>query len=314
MQVGELRGTRSTRKCPQLFGVEIEVENVLSYDWLLGNEWWSVKGDGSLRDNGREFVSNPLHYRDARAALRQYYQEASRLQYQPSVRTGIHIHMDMRWRTMEQVAAICALYSALEPALFDLCGPEREEGIYCVPWYRSTDDVRMLREMRDCTSPDQARALAEATCKYSALYLEPLMRFGTIEFRAAPTYHTEAEMLRWLHAVRRVVRVGSMLGTVERVVELCDTRMERMLRLVMGSATPAMLKAIEQCDSLGVATLLIRIRQSDPWRMSGETALPSTRGYRDFVQRDAYPTRRMAPPPIYQDYEPDPEDYDDEEI
>lgn len=308
MQIIRLLGEDEMTPVPQLYGVEIEVENVHQVRWIDGTRWRTVP-DGSLRNNGMEFVSDPLTRADMLRELATYYRNAALLGYQPHVRTGIHVHADMRWRTLEQVAAICTLYSALEPAMFELCGPQREEGIYCVPWYRSTDDVRLLREARDETRAARVERQMTSTCKYSALYLEPLRRFGTIEFRAAPTYQTFPEMARWLTTIHRLIRAGHALGTPEKVLDKCNTDVTRLLHIVFGGQVPAKAEFLmEQCDSLGVAALLTRIKRRLVWSMDDEDALDTTREYHTKVgRRNRFAELRIEPAHLLRD---DDDDYD----
>lgn len=272
-------------RIPQLYGVEIEVEHCLDPPVWCGETQWSWVEDGSLRNNGMEFITPPVIIEELGDMVQEYYRHHDREGYQASLRTGIHVHADMRWRTVEQVTAICTLYSILEPALFELCGPEREECIYCVPWYRAPDEVEVLNQVRMYADERDdwrtAHSHLGGACKYSALYLEPLRRLGTIEFRAAPTFDRAADLMRWVHTLRRLVALGHYLGTPERVVDYYEGHPYRVLSTVLGDETDVMDAAtlIELEDSAGVAAGLVRTKQKFEWKHIIEEPLERTGVY-----------------------------------
>lgn len=247
----------------QLYGVEIEVEGCRNYDWALDGGQWRPVADGSLRGNGMEFITPPVEYARLKTMLMAYYQAHYDNGYIANARTGIHVHMDMRHRTLEQVGAICAVYSIVEPILFDICGADREEGIYCVPWYRATEDAKLLRKAMDEEDRHMSVDALMHTCKYAALYLEPLTRLGTIEFRAAPTFVTYEEMMIWVDAIRRLVTFGDYRGTPESVL---DYDLERMIEFIFpGLDVPYAVGRIEEHDCLGVASYLVRTKPKLDW-------------------------------------------------
>lgn len=268
MQVAELLGMRGGLvHAPQRYGIEIEVERCEDYPFWCERTRWVNVSDGSLRNHGMEFITPPVTYDEAESMIHEYYQYHHMNGYEASIRTGIHVHADMTWRTLTQVSAICTLYALLEPMFFDLCGPEREECIYCVPWYRAPDDAVMLGEMRQENGINHIRRRLESMCKYGALYLEPLRRLGTIEFRAAPTFEDADDMVLWLRTVRRCVALGHYYGTPERVLEAADHNLQRLVNYVFPdrySADEAE-ALLEGADSRAVADMIAVVRTT-PFR------------------------------------------------
>ncbi len=266
MNVNKIMGNPPLSKVPQLFGVEIEVERGHDSYWVDDSEWMRVE-DGSLRDDGMEFITPPVEMDTLSSMVDEYYRQHDDRGYRATIRTGIHVHADMRWRSLEQVSAICTVYALLEPLLFEMCGPDREENIYCVPWYRAPDEADLLRELLDQDEWREVHHRLEGACKYSALYLEPLRRLGTIEFRQAPTFENAAEMKAWAKVVDKLTKLGTYLGTPERVVEYWRKYPVAVLRFVMGNSVDVdrSMLLIEECDSEGVATRLVRTRQKFSW-------------------------------------------------
>jgi hypothetical protein len=194
------------------FGIEIEVENVRIPDNLSDTNWQTA-ADGSLRNAGVEFLSNgPWLKGTVEREVPKFYQWMDRYEYTTGMRTSTHVHASVLGKTNVQVAAICTLYVLMEPLLYRYCGPLREENIYCVPWYRGTDELEYVQHLMQ----GHWRHINES-CKYSGLYLEPICRFGTLEFRQAPVFPTAELLLTWVDVIERIVESG--FDTPEHVLD-----------------------------------------------------------------------------------------------
>jgi hypothetical protein len=161
-----------------------------------------------LRNGGIEFLSRPLARTAVNRAIRSLWPYFGTGRIRPSVRTGVHIHASCLGLTLAQVKRILEVYALVEPVLFKYVGAEREENIYCVPWYRAPLEARAARDFINRVE-ETALAVASNTedpCKYSALYVYPLCNFGTIEFRHAPTWTDADTMFRWWQMVQSVWR------------------------------------------------------------------------------------------------------------
>lgn len=193
------------------FGIEIEVENASSPRGLHDTLWTTV-ADGSLRDSGVEFLSSrPFTRAEVEQQVPLFYRWMNEHQYTTGVRTSTHVHVNVLAFTTQQVAAACTVHALVEPILFRYCGPLREENIYCVPWYRAPDEMEHVRAM-------QSRiARVGNACKYASLFIEPVCRFGTLEFRHAPVFHSGEELLTWVDMCERIVYSG--FDTPEEVME-----------------------------------------------------------------------------------------------
>ena len=183
------------------FGLEVEVENCTHIPNIDCSPWDAIS-DGSLRHSGLEFLSaRPFTREVLHEAVTQLYGWESACRWTTGVRTSTHVHVNAMGHTLHQVAAVCALYALVEPLLFRFCGPLREENIYCVPWYRTPSEVEVVRDIMEYDSLD---AVSNA-CKYSGLYLQPLVRFGTFEFRQAPVFDTPTDLLDWVEMCECIV-------------------------------------------------------------------------------------------------------------
>lgn len=201
----------------ELYGVEIEVEAVrtLPEDWEQSR--WNIVADGSLRNRGQEFISQPSTYEQLEEMIPQFYRWNSMFGYESNIRTSTHVHVNvLDFDTVELAAALTA-YAIVEPLLFRVCGEEREQNIYCVPWYRGIQETRCVRRLESGSGSFGSRA-----CKYSALYMEPIERFGTVEFRHAPVFPDADTFMFWLGLCKSVIHNGKLFETGEEVMSAFD--------------------------------------------------------------------------------------------
>lgn len=202
----------------QMIGVEIEVEGIAmahGFD-LLNDISWTTTHDGSLREGGVEIISPPMSISDSVIHITQVYDWIRLNSGYPSVRTGIHVHFDMTEQTVEAMLAVCTLYALLEPVIYDALPQDREENIYCVPWYRAPDQAEILGYAY-AEGKRYSRNISE-TCKYTGLNLGSLRQHGTLEFRMAPTFGTPQELVTWIELLNSVVSMGLSLNTPEGVM------------------------------------------------------------------------------------------------
>jgi hypothetical protein len=203
----------------RLVGIEIEVENApglalqdpqstVKHVIPMAASWMQVQ-DLSLRNNGAEFVSIPLPVSRVADAVKELfeYQAWCTHNWTGTIRTGIHVHVNVRDFRAEHLQNLHVAYTLLEPALFAYVGAEREECIYCVPWYRAPGDAKRLAVSITDTKSLIKRlwTVSNHLAKYSALYLAPITRIGTVEFRHAPTWLDKEKIVRWAHVCESIV-------------------------------------------------------------------------------------------------------------
>ena len=105
-------------------GVEVELENVVR-NREAERGIWTVHEDGSLRNEGLEFVfAAPLKGEDALTELERLPSLLVTAQATP--RTSVHIHTDMSWSTTEHAQAVVALVYLIENALFEYSNVDRK--------------------------------------------------------------------------------------------------------------------------------------------------------------------------------------------
>jgi len=173
-------------------GIEVEVENIQFYNQT--SPYWRMIEDGSLRNNGREFITPPIRARRVEHALNDLFEQDLNKSIDFSERTSIHIHMNIRTLTIKQLEALILTYLVFEKVLFNFSGPERYTNIFCVPLVE-TDVGEDLLELIQNKNP------AVAWQKYTALNLLPIMQKGTIEFRHLGGTKDIKKIITWINMI-----------------------------------------------------------------------------------------------------------------
>jgi hypothetical protein len=206
-------------------GLEYEVENSLKYRHDRENQplaarnlqtYFTSHNDGSLRDNGVEFVFHGPYYGtkilDATAAM----EEAFRVfEFKGSYRTSMHVHMDMQDMNFPgDVEKLGGIYCVVEPFLYRFVGSNRDQCNYSLPWYVHSTPYEAyfqtinkydLTDSRHTGSYGVAHGLrAQKGNKYSGLNFFSLGDFGTVEFRHAPVTMQRDKILTWINILMRI--------------------------------------------------------------------------------------------------------------
>jgi len=181
-----------------MVGIEIEVENIRNgVSGLCA--YWDAKADGSLRNNGIELVSIPLQIKQVQLALEHVY-ECMHKNNDPdfSNRTSIHVHVNCRDLTQDQIFNFVLLYALFEKHFYQVAGAKRMNSIFCVPLFR-TNQMTTINEVIYGMSPNWH--------KYCGINLLPLFQnsvtqgYGTIEFRHLYGTKDQMEILHWINDI-----------------------------------------------------------------------------------------------------------------
>jgi len=196
-------------------GIENEVEGV-NRNRLERLPYWSIVEDGSLR-NGAEFVlSEPLMGQDIIDALNGLEQYCSGIRVKQSVRTSIHIHIDVRDLSVQQLLNMVGLYLVMEKAIYRYHKKDydREGNIYCLPFYKANKHIYALGGLSKILSLREGdddryveadiRNSLQPLNKYYGLNLASLFRFGSLEFRHMEGTTSASEILEWINILMSI--------------------------------------------------------------------------------------------------------------
>jgi hypothetical protein len=188
-------------KCP--LGLEFEFERVIAglpttEAWP---QYWERKRDDSLHDRGMEFVfRRPFFGTDVITAVTGLCNFAKTAGYVSSIRTGLHVHVDVRDLEMNQLVNMLVLYALFEPTLYKFVGNDRDENVFCLPWYKSHGAILKISQIAS-TKSEKLKGVAGQLRneKYAGLNLDPLARFGSVEFRQALTTTDVDWVYNWIN-------------------------------------------------------------------------------------------------------------------
>lgn len=184
-------------RCPSLlYGIELEIEGV--HDPLnIKTHGFAMKDDGSLRNNGKEFVSSPMSYSHLHYSLKNFFESNKFTADNYSERCSIHVHTNCHNLTTSQIASICLIYQVYEDLLFAWVGANRSENIFCVPWNQTNLSWRLF----DSDDPAHAIKRMKNWQKYTALNLLPLYTQSTIEWRHMEGHAEVERIFTWLQLI-----------------------------------------------------------------------------------------------------------------
>lgn len=180
-----------------IMGIELELENIRDWSrWEFGI--FTRKEDGSLRNNGSEFVSYPTSAETLKHWVEQFYKRNKVSEANISERCSVHVHLNCQDLTFEQVTSLCMVYQVFERLLFAFVGGERDKSIFCVPWHQTNITSREV--FKKPVKPSNFKQWY----KYTALNLLPIFQYGTVEFRHMAGQPTVDPILSWIDIIRNM--------------------------------------------------------------------------------------------------------------
>ena len=210
----------------QRVGLELEYEDCrISRLTQKDVPLWMFATDHSLRNSGIEFVSKPLPRKSIRTQIDRMLEVAKLAECNPNKRCGYHVHVNCTHLTWNELYCFVVYYTLLEPLLFKHFAPGREVSHFCVPTWTNIaltenlyHDGQVLRTgipipwkstaENGCTLTDMMKAVTASkygptrlemlsTPKYGAMNFNSLNRFGTLEFRQAPSSLDPEFLEKW---------------------------------------------------------------------------------------------------------------------
>ena len=225
-----------------LVGVEVELENI--HDIEVGghpigfSKRWVAVHDGSLRNGGVEFVlREPLGGKDLVESLMELERGLRDSGRKPlmSERTSVHIHLDIRSLTVQELRNLIILYTIFEKVLFKYAGKTREHNIFCA----SFADAQALLPMIN-TSLMQGKTIQRHRFggfqKYASCNLLAILDHGSLEFRHHSGEFRAAKLLRWINILMSMHKYAQMKRIIPKNLgnEISLIGLEKFTRMVFG--------------------------------------------------------------------------------
>jgi Putative amidoligase enzyme len=176
-----------------LYGVELEIEGVPHWADLVV-PGMDCKADGSLRNNGREFITAPMTYSNLAYCLELFFTKAKLTGDNYSERCSIHVHTNVQDMTWDQIQTLTLIYQVVERVLFRWIGAGREENIFCVPLHQTAITYNTIGSTPDS---DVFRGWE----KYTAFNFLPMFTQGTVEWRHMHGHCDVDKILQWCQII-----------------------------------------------------------------------------------------------------------------
>lgn len=228
----------------RIIGIELEIEGGIANTL----QWWPtdvmmLTEDGSLRNGGREFITVPMETQYAEKLLAKFFKKnAIKQETHYSDRTSVHIHVNAQNLTIDQVRAVALVYQTVERLLFTYVGEERENNIYCVPWYQAGFTTYAMDKLLN-----NHGQVTRNWVKYTALNFQPLREKGTMEFRHLRGTCNVEEIVIWINLITAIVKYGESHGydAVSKLIMAMNTvsNYEAFVRDVFGEYYYVLTKA-----------------------------------------------------------------------
>lgn len=201
----------SNDKSPYI-GVEIELENVDNPNLFENQDLstckkmlWVQKADGSLRNNGQEFITafgTTVNLLPLSLTVLDHYLIQNKPAAIANARTGLHVHYNVQGLSLYELMNVLFLYSTIEPAFFFYSG-NRFDNIFCVPWcenkYTIGDIILGSAFSSKYNRADQFRWRNYS--KYCGLNVSTVATFGTLEFRMHKGSKNTEEIMNWVKTI-----------------------------------------------------------------------------------------------------------------
>lgn len=195
-------------------GIEIEMETEAPmFDAGLTTKSWRTEIDNSLKNNGTEFVlKSPVPFHEVGTLMETFRKDlkAAGIKILPTIRAGVHIHINMQEHTINDVIRFMACYYAMETALTRFCGDGREGNLFCL---RARDAEYSILKLEDAIVKKDFLHMKDQNLRYAACNIQSLFQYGSVEFRAFGTNPTLKGIEEWVGMLRLVKEYS--LGVVD---------------------------------------------------------------------------------------------------
>lgn len=181
--------------------VEMELKKPLS-DYFVAPPNWRLESDNSLRGNGYELV---LHKPVAREEVPHsldslynciYLEDNNKIL--PSIRAGVHIHVNVQQMTIGEVLNMMMCYYLLETAFLRTAGENREGNLFCL---RNEDALGVIFSLENAIRKKDFYTVQSDQYRYASLNFQSLFTYGSLEFRSLATEPNLENILPWIELI-----------------------------------------------------------------------------------------------------------------
>lgn len=194
---------------------EIEVAGIKGVGrpiYQIAKKWEAaVVYDGSLPERGFEICTAPAGGDLYVNQVREYCDEIRKQAGFINAQCGLHVHVDARDLDYYHIRRLVRIYASIEPALFGMVPPERQESRFCYPcgqrYLASIEEGRLPYDKvkndvitsiyNTKGSTQDLRHSKYNQARYNALNLHAWFYYGTVESRMFNGTIDSDEIINW---------------------------------------------------------------------------------------------------------------------
>lgn len=221
-------------------GLELELESsrTQSLAWVDKQSMWTVHNDGSLRQNGVEYVfANPLWGGDIDAALQLFEDSTKGTAFVDTGYGSTHVHYNVGNLCTTEVMSIVVGWAILEDAFLTVCKPSRDGNNFAQRFNVLNNLVTTLSSSYIHANKRIDRLftnISQDYWKYANLNLATIRTFGTLEFRPYHSTWDTKEIRAWIDRIINFCKGMVAIGTPVQVLELADRDLDSFITKYAG--------------------------------------------------------------------------------
>lgn len=274
-------------------GIEIEMELT---DPMPGGTQvppsWSIKTDGSLRNYGYEFVSEPTSLKNLPALMDKWEDilksGAINNRIEDCPRASVHVHVNVRDLTYGQLMNVMVAYLLLEGVLVAYCGRYRFGNLFALRIPEAQANFRHVASQIREYAPFKLNG----DNRYGAFNLCSVSRFGTVEFRSLGSVYSTEGIDLWTRGLRHMVDHASReYKTPPDVYQrYVDASRYEFLSEFLGPLAEPLLKKVNNIDELfeDGEEYAIRLLSSNPDNWTGEKDFRANKEFVEYATQFGY--------------------------
>lgn len=224
-------------------GLEIETESSKLYNYVPTlNEFWQTQADGSLRQNGVEYVfRTPYSPEDQNFedALRVFAEQVKIGKFIQSTYSSVHVHLNMLDKDLTKVMNFICLYFLAEETLAEYCGNDRNGNLFCLKSTNAELIPRTAKEIAEAIEEGNGvsyiKQLNNGLLKYSGLNLVPLRTFGSLEVRLHQGCTDVNLIRRWVNILMCLYNAVDRFADPVEIVNSFHNRPRQFLTDLFGT-------------------------------------------------------------------------------
>lgn len=209
-----LGGSRLSQNGPRI-GIEVEVEGTD----LVANvpsRLWTRHEEGSLR-NGIEYVTTErVRLENLPETMLEFKSLTSQAKFRNSIRTSVHVHVDVRSLTLRELYVAVCLFYLLEDTLVTSQGPTRIGNLFCL---RGRDAESIFNTLFQDAGKEMHFQSWNNHNRYASQNLSAVKKFGSLEYRFLKGMTDPAEIEMWVRALYSMVFESRRFKTLHDLIE-----------------------------------------------------------------------------------------------